>query len=155
MSPSLQAEIRQNKPFASLREEMAVNLRRSAAAWEATFDRMLEAHGITTTQYNVLRILRGAPDGLCRQEVRDRLVNRMPDATRLLDRMEDAGLITRKRSETDRRMVNTMLTDRGRQLVDVLDAPTTEIHQQKLGHLTDDQARTLNELLTLFRAEIG
>ena len=156
MSSSLQTELRQHKPFASLREEAAINLRRTAAAWEVTFDRMLEAYDITITQYNVLRILRGAgADGLCRQEIRDRLVNRMPDATRLLDRMEAAKLITRQRSETDRRMVNTLLTPRGRKLVDALNAPTAAEHARSLGHLSDAQVRTLNELLTLFRDRLG
>lgn len=156
MPTTLQAEIKQTKPFANLREEVTVNLRRSAAAWEVTVDRMLEAYGITVTQYNVLRILRGAgADGLCRGEIRDRLVNRMPDATRLLDRMEDGGLITRKRSDVDRRMVNTALTERGRTLVDELDGPITDIHARNLNHMTDEQLRTLNELLTVVREQLG
>lgn len=153
---TLQSEIKQTKPFANVREEMAVNLIRSSAAWGASVDGMLSAYDITITQYNVLRILRGAgAEGLCRQEIMDRLVNRMPDATRLLDRMEDAGLITRKRSEVDRRMVHTALTERGRTLVDSLDQPITDFHARMLGHMSDEQLHQLNELLTVFREQLG
>jgi DNA-binding MarR family transcriptional regulator len=156
MPSTLENEIKQTRPFANLREETAVNLRRSSSAWEVTFDRLLEPYDITGTQYNVLRILRGAgPDGLCRQEIRDRLVHRMPDATRLLDRMEDAGLITRRRSDVDRRMVNTALTEKGRTLVDSLDGPVSTIHAEKSAHMSDAQLHTLNELLTLFRERLG
>lgn len=139
------------KRSSSLREQASIALLRTAAAWEVTVDRMLEPHGITITQYNVLRILRGAgKDGLCRNEIRDRLVNRMPDATRLLDRMEDAELISRERSTTDRRMVVTQLTKKGRTLVDALDAPVAAEHARRIGHLSDDQLESLEALLALY-----
>jgi DNA-binding MarR family transcriptional regulator len=113
---------------------------------------MLRPFGVSATQFNVLRILRGAgPDGLCRNEVRDRLVTRMPDVTRLLDRMEEAGLVNRVRSTSDRRQVRTQLTPRGREVVDALDAPVADEHHRRLGHLSAEQLRTLIDLLTAAR----
>jgi DNA-binding MarR family transcriptional regulator len=100
----------------------------------------------------VLRILRGAGDeGLCRNEVAERLLNRMPDATRLLDRMEAAGLVTRERSSEDRRLVRTQITKKGRQLVDSLDEPVEKEHERQLGHMSEKQLRALIDLLTVVR----
>ena len=80
---------------------------------------LLKPYGISATQYNVLRILRGAGQGgLCRNELRDRMLTRMPDMTRLLDRMEEAGLVTRSREQEDRRMVLTQIAARGRRALE-------------------------------------
>lgn len=152
MAADLRREIRQQKPFASLAQEAHLNIQRTQAAIDDGLEQLLKAHGISGTQYNVLRILRGAGhDGLCRQEIADRLLTRMPDVTRLLDRMEEAGLVERERSTTDRRVVSTRLTKTGRSLVDSLDAPVMEEHQRVLGHLSATQLQTLIELLTLAR----
>ncbi len=155
MTPDLRAEIRQAAPFASLEQEAHLNIGRTDALLSDALEQMLKPFGISGTQYNVLRILRGAgPEGLCRNEVRDRLLTRMPDVTRLLDRMEDAGLISRTRSTEDRRLVATRLTARGRELVDSLDEPVAEEHRRRLGHLSEAQLRTLVELLTLARRQL-
>lgn len=152
MSPELLDEIRQRKPFASLAQEAHLNLARTQAMLDEGLERVLKPFGISGTQYNVLRILRGAaPDGLCRNEVRDRLLTRMPDVTRLLDRMEEAGLVTRTRDSADRRLVTTRLTARGRKLVDSLDAPVAEEHERALAHLGEARLRSLVQLLTLAR----
>ena len=152
MSPALQEELKQNKPFRTLRQEAQLNLVRTANVLSDSFEQMLKPHAITGTQYNILRILRGAePDGLCRNEVSQRLLNRMPDATRLLDRMEEAGLVTRERSTTDRRLVTTRITKKGRQIVDSLDDAADEQHEKALGHMSEQQLRTLIKLLTLAR----
>ena len=148
----LETELRQTRPFASRLEEAVVGLFRTAEVVRRALGDVLGAKSITLQQYNVLRILRGAgADGLCRNEVRDRLINRMPDVTRLLDRMEEAGLVTRERDTADRRLVTTHLTARGRELVDSLDTPTAEEHQRRMGHLSEDQRRTLIGLLSLVR----
>lgn len=152
MSRSLKEEIRQQKPFKSLYQEAELNVVRTANTLTDSFERMLRPHGITATQYNVLRILRGAePNGLCRNDVRDRLLTRMPDATRLLDRMEAAGLVKRDRDSEDRRMVTTRITQKGRKLVDSLDDAAESEHRQTLGHMTNEQLRELIRLLTLIR----
>ena len=152
MSPELREEIRQNKPFNSLQQEASLNLYRTSNVVTDSFEQMLKPYGITGTQYNVLRILRGAePRGLCRNEVRDRLLNRMPDATRLLDRMEEAGLVSRSRDGEDRRLVSTQLTRQGRRLVDELDDVVAREHERRFGHLSEQQLRTLIKLLTVVR----
>jgi len=149
---TLREDIHQTKPFRSLREEAALNIVRTSATLADDMDELLKAKGITATQYNVLRILRGAePEGLCRNELRDRMLTRMPDVTRLLDRMEEAGLVIRARDNEDRRMVSTHITDMGRQLVDELDEPIHEYHQQRLGHVSEEQLKSLVDLLTLVR----
>jgi DNA-binding MarR family transcriptional regulator len=152
VSPDLRHEIRQRRPFQSLQQEAYLNLARTHAALEEALERVLAGHGVTQQQYNVLRILRGAPpDGLARNEIRDRLITRMPDVTRLLDRMEAAGLVTRERSAEDRRQTATRLTGKGRRAVDALDAPVAEEHRRRLAHLSEKQLRDLVGLLTLAR----
>lgn len=152
MISELKDDLKQNKPFPSLHEEAQLNIQRTAGVLSDDFAPVLKPYGITGTQYNVLRILRGAePDGLCRNEVRERLINKMPDATRLLDRMEAAGLVTRSREEEDRRMVRTRITAQGRKIVDDLDQPVLDQHHQQLGHLSREELETLIRLLTKAR----
>lgn len=155
MSASLRDEIQQHRPFRSLEEEAALNLLRTTQLLSDRAEAFYHEHGLTPTQYNVLRILRGAGDGgLGRNEIRERLLSRMPDVTRLLDKMEDAGLVKRLRSTTDRRCVPTTLTDKGRELVDSLDEPVAATQQAQFGHLTPGQLHSLIETLTLIRARL-
>jgi DNA-binding MarR family transcriptional regulator len=151
--PTLREELRQQKPFRSLREEALLNIARTEAVARERLERVLAPHGLSMTQYNVLRILRGAGKaGLCRNDIGDRLIARMPDVTRLLDRMESAGLVSRIRSMEDRRLVNTTLTPKGRSIVDDLDAQVAEAQKAQLGHMTSEQLRTLVDLLGLARS---
>ena len=149
---SLKEELRQSKGFRSLEEEAFLNLARTEAVLSDGLDRVLGRHGLSLTQYNVLRMLRGAGvQGLCRNEIRDRLITRMPDVSRLLDRMEAAGLVHRVRSATDRRQVSTTLTEHGHALVDQLDADVAAVHARQLGHMNETQLRSLIELVSLAR----
>ena len=149
---TLRDELQQTKPFTSLQEEALLNIVRTAATMTDDMEELLKQRGITNTQYNVLRILRAAePEGLCRNELRDRMLTRMPDVTRLLDRMEEAGLVARSRDNEDRRLVSTRITPAGRKLVDDLDAPVQAYHKTRLAHVSDDQLQTLVDLLTLAR----
>jgi DNA-binding MarR family transcriptional regulator len=148
----LQAELKQNKPFKSLKEEAHLSIQRTAAMLEHAFEGSLKPHGITATQYNVLRILRGSePDGLCRNEVGARLVRQVPDVTRLLDRLEDAKLISRQRGGDDRRYVTTKITKAGLRLLDQMDQKINETHDEQLGHLDEAQLRKLITLLSAVR----
>ena len=141
------------KSFGSPRHTAFLGLIQVAATCTDSVEAVLKPYGLGGAQYNVLRILRGAgEEGLCRNEVRDRMLTRMPDMTRLLDRMEEAGLVTRSRSDADRRLVSTRLTEAGRKLVDSLDEPITAVHERRMGRLTDVQLRSLNELLELIRS---
>ena len=152
MSTDLRTEIKQRKPFGSLEEEAVLNIDRTAAVIGHAFAESLKPYDITPTQYNVLRILRGAgKDGLCRNEVRDRLVAQVPDVTRLLDRLEDAGYIERERSTADRRLVTTHITPAGLALLRSLDAPVQAMHKTHLGHMSARQIKMLSKLLALAR----
>ena len=154
MASRLHAEIKQTRAFRSTREEAHLSIVRTAAVLGHALAETLKAHGITATQYNVLRILRGAGnDGLCRNEVRDRLVAQVPDVTRLLDRMEEAGLIARERSEEDRRLVTTRITRSGLELLDDLEKPVAAFHQRVLGHMTETQLKSLIALLGAAREQ--
>jgi DNA-binding MarR family transcriptional regulator len=152
MSPRLHEELKQTKPFKSLEEEAVLNVARTAAVLEHAMTQALKPHDITPTQYNVLRILRGAgADGLCRNEVGERLIRRVPDVTRLLDRMEHAGLIGRLRGGADRRFVTTRITAKGLDLVNDLDARVLAVHKGLLGHLGADKLQRLIQLLEAVR----
>lgn len=143
----LQDEIKQSKPFRCAEEEAYLSIVRTAAMLEHALAQALKPFDITPTQYNVLSILRGAGhDGLCRNEVGGRLVTAMPDVTRLLDRMEDTGLIVRQRSTTDRRVVSTRLTKKGLDLVGKLDATVVEIHEKQFRNV---DRKTLKSLIAI------
>jgi DNA-binding MarR family transcriptional regulator len=152
MPTTLRDELRQGKPFTSLREEALLSIARTEAVARENLERVLGPHDLSMTQYNVLRILRGAgATGLCRNDIGERLIARMPDVSRLLDRMEAAGLVHRFRSTEDRRLVNTTLTPQGKALVNKLDSEVARYQKAQVGHLTDAQLRSLIELLRLVR----
>jgi len=152
MASDLRTELKQNKPFKSVRQEAWLSIQRTAAVQEHAFETWLKPAGITATQYNVLRILRGAePEGLCRSEIGERLVRRVPDVTRLLDRLELQGLIVRTRGGNDRRYVTTRITATGLQVLADLDTAVDEFHREQLGHVEDDRLRQLVELLAAIR----
>lgn len=152
MKSNLRVEIKQQKPFDSLEQEVHLNLERTAAVLTHAFAEALKPYDITPTQYNVLRILRGVgPEGLCRNDVRDRMVSQVPDVTRLMDRLEDQMLIERERSTTDRRQVASRITAKGLDLLRALDGPVVEIHRHQLGHMSQEQLRALADLLELAR----
>jgi DNA-binding MarR family transcriptional regulator len=116
---------------------------------------LLKPYGITPTQYNVLRILRGAgAAGLCRNEVGARLVTPVPDVTRLLDRMADMKLIARQRSDEDRRLVRTHLTAKGLDLVNSLDAVLRPSHLQRLAGIPREKITALVETLAEIRSNL-
>jgi DNA-binding MarR family transcriptional regulator len=151
----LQTEIKQSKPFGSLQEEAHLNIVRTAAMLNHAFNEAIRARGITGTQYNALRVLRGAGEkGLCRNEVRDRLVARVPDATRLLDRLERIGLIERERQDGDRRYVTTRITPAGLDLLTELDRPIAELHRSQIDAATDDELRTVVAVLERIRSRL-
>jgi DNA-binding MarR family transcriptional regulator len=152
MSESLLSEIQQTKPFASLREEVLLNIMRTGALLEHRVAEHLKPHGITATQYNVLRILRGAePHGLGCEGVRSRMLNPVPDTTRLLDRLASAGLVARERDTGDRRVVVTRITKAGLDLLAGLDEPVQAMHERLVGHMSDRDLGRLVELLTQAR----
>lgn len=115
---------------------------------------VLKAEDISATQYNVLRILRGSPDGLPCGEIASRMITRDPDITRLLDRLEKRGLISRCRETKDRRTVRARIAPDGLKLLARLDVPVEESHRKQLGHLGRERLRALTELLHAARGRI-
>jgi DNA-binding MarR family transcriptional regulator len=136
------------KKSRTLRQQAHVSLIKAGALLRDDMELMLKPHGLTDQQYNVLRILRGAePAGLCRNEIRDRMLNRMSDMTRLLDRLEAAGLVERFREGDDRRMVMTRLTPKGDALLSSLDEKADQEQERRFQSLTEEQLAALLDLV--------
>jgi DNA-binding MarR family transcriptional regulator len=149
-------EIKQTGPFRSLEEEAYLNILRTADALGRALAEMLKAAGLTPTQYNVLRILRGArEDGLACGEVAERMVTRDPDVTRLLDRLESRGLIRRARETGDRRVIRTWITAEGVRILKSLDGPVATLHERQLGRLGEKRLQALVKVLEEAREEAG
>jgi DNA-binding MarR family transcriptional regulator len=152
VSKSIQAEIKQTRPFKTLEDEAVVALQRTADQLSGRFSDMLKPHGLSPTQYNALRILRGAGDsGRACREIAERMINRDPDITRLLDRLEKRGFVVRSREGKDRRVIITRITAAGLKLLEGLDRPIEEFNRSLLGHLTEQQLRNLIKLLDAAR----
>jgi DNA-binding MarR family transcriptional regulator len=114
---------------------------------------LLKTEDLSANQYNVLRILRGSPDGLPCGEIGNRMITRDPDITRLLDRLEKRELISRCRETKDRRMVMARITPQGMELLARMDQPLQEAHRTQLGHLGRTRLRALTDLLRVARLE--
>ena len=142
------AALKQSRPFPSLEAEAAVNLMRAADAVLRGLAAALKPHGLSPEQYNVLRILRGAgPSGLPCGEIAARMISRDPDMTRLLDRLEARGLISRAREARDRRVVTTRVSPAGLRLLAGLDAPLQAESRRRMGRLGRARLRRLVALL--------
>jgi MarR family transcriptional regulator, organic hydroperoxide resistance regulator len=132
----------------ALEAQVFVSLLRTADALTRAAEDLVRPYGLSGTQYNVLRILRGAGEqGLACREIGDRLISRDPDITRLLDRMESRGLIARAREASDRRVVKTRITAEGLRLLADLDEPIRKLHRRQLSHLPESRLRQLSALL--------
>jgi len=138
----------------SAEEAACLDLWRTADLLSRGPAQVLKSAELSPTQYNVLRILRGSPDGLSCGEIANRMITRDPDITRLLDRMEKRGLISRCREEKDRRTVMARITPEGLERLAQLDDPVQAIHRKQLGHLKAEQLEKLHELLKACRAEV-
>ena len=139
----------------SLEEDAFVSLQRTADLLARKGEKVLGSADVSPTQYNVLRILRGSPDGLPCREVASRMITRDPDVTRLLDRLEKRGLISRRRETKDRRVVLARITPEGLNLLSGLDEPVLEMHRQQLGHMGRERLRGLIEVLEIARQKVG
>ena len=153
MAGKIQEEIRQTRPIPTLEEEAYLNVQRTANVLLQDVAELLKPHNLTQTQYNVLRILRGAGEaGLTAGDVGDRMITRDPDVTRLLDRLETRGLAERSRCTEDRRVVWTRITPAGLAAIAPLDEPVKELHLRSLGHLGPERLASLIELLEAARS---
>lgn len=152
----LQEELKQTKPWTSKEEELYLNLARTTEALSWKIAELLKSFELTGVQYNALRILRGAgsEQGLICSEISDRLITKDSDITRLLERLENRGLITRERSAKDRRHVIAKITGAGLEILAELDEPVVNLHRQQLGHLGESLQEQLNALLVLARSQV-
>jgi DNA-binding MarR family transcriptional regulator len=128
-------------------ETLFVQIVRTADRLSREPTQLLREHDLSPAPYNVLRILRGAPDGLLCGEIATRMITREPDITRLVDRLEGRGLVHRCREDQDRRRVLVRITPAGLDLLSRLDPPIQELHRRQLGHLTRKELKALGDLL--------
>jgi DNA-binding MarR family transcriptional regulator len=151
---TLQKELKQAKPFTSREEEVYLNIQLTAERLWWGVNETLKQADLTHTQYNVLRILRGAGQaGVSCSEISERLVTKDSDITRLLNRLEARGLISRERETKDRRVIITRISRDGLRLLAGLDKPIERCHHSHLGHLRDKQLATLSKLLEAVRGK--
>ncbi|MHB8301376.1 MAG: MarR family winged helix-turn-helix transcriptional regulator [Acidobacteriaceae bacterium] len=144
----LQQELRQSRPFADLQTEAFLNLVRTADQLQHALASALKSFRVTETQYNALRILRGAGDqGRTCSEIAERLISHAPDITRLLGRMEREGLVRRENDGKDRRVVLTHITQQGWERLQQADAVVAYTIRRLLAHLTDGELRRMRDLL--------
>jgi DNA-binding MarR family transcriptional regulator len=154
--PRLHEELKQAKPFASLEEEVYLALLRTADLLSRPVEALFKEHGISPTQYNALRILRGAgKQGLPCSEIASRMITRDPDITRLLDRLTKMKLAQRVRDENDRRVVLARITTHGLEVLRRLDGPVADLQHRLLGGMGVARLGNLVELLEAVREFSG
>ncbi len=153
-SSRLQNELKKRKPFESPEIEAILNILRTGDRFQNRFGRLFREFGLTTSQYNVLRILRGEGKPMPSLEIASRMVQVVPAITGLIDRLEKQDLVRRERCTEDRRVVYVELTDKARDLLDQIDEPDRLLHKQLIGHLTRKELKELSRLLVKARESI-
>ncbi len=143
----LQHELKKKQPFDSPAQEAILNLLRTADQFQNRLGRLFREYGLTPSQYNVLRILRGEGHPLPSLEVGDRMIQEAPAITGLIDRLEKQGLVLRRRCTEDRRVVFVEITSQGVTLLSQIDEPLARMHEQLIGHLRPDELDALSRLL--------
>jgi DNA-binding MarR family transcriptional regulator len=143
----LQHELKKKRPFDSPEQEALLNLLRTGDWIDNRFGRLFRDYGITSSQYNVLRILRGEGQPLPSLEIADRMIQVVPAITGLIDRLEKQELVTRRRCSDDRRVVYVEITSKALALLKQLDGPVEELHKSLVGHLTRAELKELSRLL--------
>jgi DNA-binding MarR family transcriptional regulator len=148
---ALQHELKKKRPFESLEQEAALNVLRTNDQLQIRFSRLLRDYGLTSSQYNILRILRGEGKPLPILEIASRTVTVVPGITGLIDRLEQAGLVNRDRCEKDRRVIYVCITQKGTKTLAELDEPVLELHMTLMGHLSHAELKELSRLLEKVR----
>jgi DNA-binding MarR family transcriptional regulator len=154
MSGKLQQELKKKRPFASLEQEVVLNLWRTSDQLQNRFGRLFRQYGLTPSQYNVLRILSGEGKPLPCLEIAERMIQVVPAITGLLDRLEMQGLVQRQRSSDDRRVIHVDITEQARKILGELDRPVLELHAALIGHLSRSELKELNRLLEKSRDSV-
>lgn len=147
----IQEDIKQRKAFRNEYQKLAVNLLFSTSWLTETFKQVLEPYDVTMQQFNILRILRGAhPEPLTTMEIRERMLDKMSDVSRIVDRMISKNLVTKSVCPADKRLVDVNIADKGIMLLEQLDLLEQEMDGH-LAHLTTQEAKILNDLLDKMR----
>lgn len=155
MGNRLQRELKKRNPFDSPWQEAALAILRTADRLQIRFARLFRAHGLTPSQYNILRILRGEGASLPILEIASRTVTVVPGITGLVDRLEQAGFLRRRRCEVDRRVVRAELTEAGKEALASLDEPLARLHRELLGHFDSAEIGQLIALLDKARSRLA
>lgn len=150
----LQNELKKRKPFESPEIEAILNLLRTADRFQNRFGRLFREYGLTVSQYNVLRILRGEGKPMPSLEIASRMVQVVPAITGLIDRLEKQELVRRERCTEDRRVVYVELTDKAGELLKQIDEPDVGLHKHLIGHLTRKELKELSRLLVKARESL-
>jgi DNA-binding MarR family transcriptional regulator len=152
VAKGIQAELKQSKPFSSTGEEASIAILRTADQLQQQLMELLKPYGLSPTQFNALRILRGAGEiGLPCSEIGQRMINHDPDITRLLDRLEQRNYVQRRREQKDRRVHTARITATGLELLKSLDRPVEEFHRHSTAKVGENNLKSLNRLLEKFR----
>lgn len=151
----LKKELKKKGPFDSLEQEAMLNILRTNDRFQNRFGRLFRQYGLTSSQYNILRILRGEGKPLPCLEVADRMIQVVPAITGLIDRLEKLSMVTRHRCEKDRRVIYIEITDKALKLLDEMDEPVRDLHRELIGHLTKTELRELIRLLEKARAPLS
>ena len=149
--PKLQHELKKRRPFESPEQEAALSVVRTSDRLQIRFARLFREFGLTPSQYNILRILRGEGKPLPILEIASRTITVVPGITGLIDRLEQAGFVNRLRCEKDRRVIYVALTDHGIKTLADVDEPLAALHRKLLGHLSPGDLRDLTRLLAKAR----
>jgi len=155
MTQTLQSEIKKKHPFELAEHEAMLNILRTADQLQIRFSRLFRSFGLTPQQYNVLRILRGEGRALPILEIAARMITVVPGITGLVDRLESARLVERKRCDQDRRVIYVAIAPRALEILAEIDGPLTELHKGVLGHLSNEELTTLSRLLEKARSAVG
>ncbi|MEM1331638.1 MAG: MarR family transcriptional regulator [Planctomycetota bacterium] len=148
----LQRELNKATPFESLEQETFLSLYRTSGMLAGDFQVLFKTKGLSFSTYNVLRIVAGAGDeGRPSQSISEDMVVRVPDVTRLVDRLQKQGFVERKRCDRDRRVIFVRITEQGRELLDDLRGPVDKLHIGQLAHMTETELRELTRLLARAR----
>lgn len=151
----LQRELKKKRPFDSLEQEAMLNIARTNDRQMIRLSRLFRQHGLTPSQYNILRILRGEGAPLPSLEIAGRTITVVPGITGLIDRLEKLGFVVRERCQKDRRVIYVALTEKGQKTLAALDRPLQELHKKLLGHMTKEELKKLIRLLEKAREPLA
>ena len=154
-SNKLQNELKKKKPFDSVEHEAVLNVLRTGDQIQNCLGKLFREYGLTSSQYNVLRILRGVGRPMPSLEIASQMIQVVPAITGLIDRLEKQGLVSRRRCKDDRRVVYIEATKKALDILSKMDEPFAELHSRLVGHMSKSELRELSRLLEKARAQVG